>query len=258
MDINSSRHILLVEDEAIIAMSEAQILRRQGFEVSIVHDGERAIEAVDAGGIDLVLIDIDLGRNRMDGTEAAQAILENHDLPVVFLSSHTEPEVVKKTEGITSYGYIVKHAGETVMIASVKMAFRLFEANQQVKQQEHALLESRERLRITLDSIGDAVIATDIGGRVTRMNRVAEALVGWTHEEAAGKPLSEVFTKVDAEERKPVADPVAEVIASGRKLEPGNHTLLVSRNGEEYQISDSAAPIQSEDGTPETPRWWER
>src|SRR6056297_38241 len=82
--------------------------------------------------ISLILMDIDLRRG-MDGTKTTQKILEHHDLPIVFLSSHTEAEVVEKTEGISSYGYIVKNSGETVLLASIKMAFRLFEAKMRKK-----------------------------------------------------------------------------------------------------------------------------
>ncbi|MFW6380804.1 MAG: response regulator [Spirochaetota bacterium] len=127
-----SRKILLVEDEAIIALSEAQMLERHGYAVVIVHSGQAAVEAMDTQPeISLVLMDIDLGRG-MDGTEAAESILERHDLPIVFLSSHTESEVVEKTEGITSYGYIVKNSGETVLLASIRMAFRLYEAHRRL------------------------------------------------------------------------------------------------------------------------------
>ena len=83
--------------------------------------------------IDLILMDINLG-NGMDGTDAAAIILKDHDLPVVFLSSHMEPEVVAKTEKITSYGYVVKNSSITVLDASIKMAFKLFEAK--IKEKE--------------------------------------------------------------------------------------------------------------------------
>jgi PAS domain S-box-containing protein len=92
--------------------------------------GEDAVEIVETTpGIDLILMDINLGSG-IDGTEAAEIILRKHDLPLIFLSSHTEREVVEKTEEITSYGYIVKTSGETVLIASIKMAFRLRESHQ--------------------------------------------------------------------------------------------------------------------------------
>jgi two-component sensor histidine kinase/CheY-like chemotaxis protein len=136
--------ILLVEDEAIIAMVEKQILEGQGYRVRTVESGEAALDAVEAHpDINLVLMDINLG-NGIDGTEAARRILARRELPLVFLSSHTEAEIVEKTEGITSYGYIVKNSGKTVLIASIKMAFRLFEARNALRQREmhyHSLFE---------------------------------------------------------------------------------------------------------------------
>ncbi|MBN2051756.1 MAG: response regulator, partial [Spirochaetales bacterium] len=129
-----SRTILLVEDEAVIAMAEALQLRNRGYTVHHAYSGEEAVKTVDENpDIDLILMDIDLGKNRMDGTVAAEGILNRHEKPVVFLSSHTEPEIVAKTEKITSYGYIVKNTGFTVLDASIKMALKLFEANQDVK-----------------------------------------------------------------------------------------------------------------------------
>ena len=102
----AAKVILLVDDELLIAMTEAQQLRMEGYEVEIVSSGEKAVARVNqlAKPVDLVLMDIDLGPG-MDGTQAAQAILKNADIPILFLSSHTEPAVVAKTESITSYGY---------------------------------------------------------------------------------------------------------------------------------------------------------
>lgn len=95
--------ILLVEDEAIIAMYEAAALRKNGYKIVTAQNAEKAIESVQHHHIDLILIDIDLGKGKMDGTETAEIIQKEHDIPIVFLSSHTEPEIVEKTEGITSY-----------------------------------------------------------------------------------------------------------------------------------------------------------
>jgi DNA-binding response OmpR family regulator len=136
---NELKTILLVEDEALIAINEASILEKNGYQVKTVYDAEAAINAADEIDIDLILMDIDLGEGEMDGTEAAEAILKRHDVPIVFLSSHTEPEIVEKTEGITSYGYIVKNSGETVLLASIKMAFRLFETKTKEKEKEQFL-----------------------------------------------------------------------------------------------------------------------
>ena len=136
--------ILLVEDEALIAMNEADVLEKNGYEVITAYNGEKAIESVKQNDIDLILMDIDLGKGKMDGTETAEIILREHDIPVVFLSSHTEPEVVEKTEKITSYGYIVKNSGDTVLLASLKMAFRLFEANLRIKKHEEELIKEKK------------------------------------------------------------------------------------------------------------------
>jgi len=124
---SEEKRILLVEDEALIAMTEKMQLEKYGYAAGSVATGEKAIEAVrTSSDIDLILMDINLGEG-IDGTEAAQIILKDHDVPIVFLSSHTEPETVEKTEKISSYGYVVKNSSITVLDASIKMAFRLFE-----------------------------------------------------------------------------------------------------------------------------------
>ncbi len=116
------------------------------------------------------------------------------------------------------------------------------------KQAEEALRISEENLSITLHSIGDGVISTDKNGMVVRMNPVAEELSGWQLVEAAGKPLSEVFHIINAETREVVSDPVKKVLENGEIVGLANHTVLISKNGTEYQISDSAAPIKNKEG----------
>ncbi len=116
------------------------------------------------------------------------------------------------------------------------------------KQAEIALLRSEESLSTTLHSIGDGVISTDKNGLVIQMNMVAERLCGWQLAEAAGKPLADVFNIINAETRLLVADPVKKVLENGEIVGLANHTILVSKNGTEYQISDSAAPIKNKAG----------
>ena len=108
--------------------------------------------------------------------------------------------------------------------------------------------ESEENLAITLNSIGDAVIATDRHGRVTRMNPTAQRLTGWALDAAHGRPLPEVFRIVNADSRAAVADPVQQVFASGEVVGLANHTALIARDGQEHQIADSAAPIRNAAG----------
>ena len=108
-----------------------------------------------------------------------------------------------------------------------------------------ALQKSEEDLAITLRSIGDGVISTDSGGRVTQMNPTAERLTGWASADALGHPLSEVFRIIHADTRESVANPVQLVIERGQIVGLANHTVLLARNGSEYQIADSAAPIRN-------------
>jgi PAS domain S-box-containing protein len=111
------------------------------------------------------------------------------------------------------------------------------------KRAAEELAAQKEWLQVTLQSIGDAVIATDREGRVMFLNHVAEKLTGFAAKEAEGAPIGDVFRVVNEETRKPVGDLPARIIQSGHAVGLGNHTVLISRDGAEYPIADSAAPI---------------
>ena len=107
---------------------------------------------------------------------------------------------------------------------------------------------SSENLLVTLNSIGDAVIATDINGCVNYLNLVAENLTGWTLEDALNKPFADVFDFVNAQTKEPVPDPVKQVLENGQVVGMANHTQLIARDGAEYHIADSASPIKDSNG----------
>lgn len=113
---------------------------------------------------------------------------------------------------------------------------------------EEVVREQREWLRVTLSSIGDAVIATDAGGRVTFINPVAAQLTGWSEEEATGQTIEHVFRIINEQTRKPAEDVVGRVLRDGRVVALANHTALLSRDGWEIPIEDSAAPILDKAG----------
>lgn len=122
--------ILIVEDQAIIAMGEKIALENCGYEVRTANTGDIAIEmAKDRSSIDLILMDIDLGKG-IDGLETAIRIMRNRDIPIVFLSNCTEMTIIEKMRRIPSYGYIGKNSGIMILDASIKMAFKLFEARE--------------------------------------------------------------------------------------------------------------------------------
>jgi PAS domain S-box-containing protein len=116
------------------------------------------------------------------------------------------------------------------------------------RQAEEALAREEAELRATLYGIGDAVISTDIEGRVARMNPQAEQLTGWTEVDAVGRLLDEVFHIVNEETHQKVESPVTHVLREGDVVGLANHTLLVSKDGREIPIADSGAPIQNEKG----------
>jgi len=110
------------------------------------------------------------------------------------------------------------------------------------------LLSREEKLSVTLNSIGDAVLATDAQRRITRLNPIAENLTGWTLAEAMGRPVEEVFRIINEETRAPALIPVDDVLATGEIHGLANHTILISRDGTERPITDSAAPIRDHSG----------
>ncbi len=135
-----------MEDESIIAIDTARRISERGYRVHTVSNGEKAISFVnEKAAVDLVLMDIDLGKG-IDGTEAAERILEKHDIPIVFLSSHSEQKMVEKVRNITRYGYVLKSAGDFVLFSSIEMAFELFEAHTRARKNEEMLRQMSENI----------------------------------------------------------------------------------------------------------------
>ncbi len=116
------------------------------------------------------------------------------------------------------------------------------------KEAEAALAREKERLAVTLDSIGDGVITTDTEGRVVMLNPIAENLTGWRSDEACGKPLDEVFVIINEHTRQICDNPVTKVLESKQIVGLANHTALIARDGTERSIADSGAPIITPDG----------
>ena len=145
--------LLLVEDEALIALSESRLLEKHGYQVVTAKSGEEAIAVCTTNPeIALILMDIDLGRG-MDGTVAARHILELRELPIVFLTSHAEREYVERVKQITNYGYVLKTSGEFVLIESINMAFSLFEANRNLKREIEERRHSEDELKRNEESL---------------------------------------------------------------------------------------------------------
>ena len=179
--------LLLVEDEIILAMSKQKDLKTYGYIVLITNTGEKAVNLCkENSNIDLILMDIDLGKG-IDGTKAAELILKEKDIPVVFLSSHTEPEIVEKTENITSYGYVVKSASITVLNTSIKMAFKLFEAHKKIDDSEKRYRELYENSPLGYQSLSNE-------GNFVEVNPALCKLLGYKKEELLNEWFGKILT----------------------------------------------------------------
>lgn len=197
----AAERVLLVEDQTIIALATSARLSQEGYDVEIAGSGEQALELV-AGAerrgapFRLVLMDVDLG-DGIDGVETSRRILAKHELPIVFLTSHSEPEYVDRVREVTRYGYVLKSSGDLILRLSVEMAIDLFEANTLARAQE-------AELEVIFDRAPLMMIVVDAQGCVTNANRRAR--------EAARLPASgRVQTSFAAAVRcvRAAADPCA-------------------------------------------------
>jgi two-component sensor histidine kinase/CheY-like chemotaxis protein len=158
----SFKTLLLVEDEAIIGMSEAAMLREAGYAVVHVLSGEAAIDSIQNPSchIDLVLMDVDLGPG-IDGIEAARRILRLVSLPIVFLSAHGEAESIEKSESVVNYGYIPKSSGRFVLLAAIRRAFKLHAAGLEQRHANLELADTEAHYHVLFNDLSNAVAEED-------------------------------------------------------------------------------------------------
>lgn len=169
------KKLMLVEDEAIIALNEKLMLQKNGYNVEVCNTGEEAIEYIKDNDVDLILMDINLGGG-LTGPQAARKILKVKNVPIVFLSSHTEKEIVDKVKNITNYGYVVKNSGEFVLIESIEMAFSLHKAHKEAK-------GSELKYEQLFNDAPVGIFRTTSNGKVIRVNKKFADLVEYPNAE---------------------------------------------------------------------------
>lgn len=237
-----SPKILIVEDELIISRNLANIVERQGYAVvGLAANGPAAIQQALQHRPDLILMDIVL-EGEMSGIEAVRHIRRHLDVPVVYITSHIEDQILADIKTTGLFGYVLKPIDQR----EIRVAIEMMLHQQRLEQEIRA---SRQWLATTLNSIGDGVIATDQQGCVQFMNPVAETLTGWPQNEASGLPLTEVFSIIDELTGQPVDSPVEKVLRTGQTVALSNHTILIARNGHPVPLDDAAAPIKDKTGT---------
>jgi PAS domain S-box-containing protein len=233
--------ILIVEDEAVVAHDLGASLTELGYSVlGDAASGEEAIQQAARLSPDLVLMDIRLA-GKIDGIEATAAIRKQRDIPVIYLTAHSDDETLRRATETAPFGYLVKPFRAADLRCAIEIALH--------KHAIEARLHEREQwLATTLQSIGDAVVATDAQQKVTLLNPVAEALIGWKRDDAVGRHLDEILELVTEGGRVPVESPVGRALRERAATTLDDRTVVVARTGATIPIDDSAAPIVDDSG----------
>ncbi len=183
------------------------------------------------------------GKRFMDSLTATVATMQKEEQRLMALRT-------EQNDGVVRQSAMVAILAGLLSVGIVVLLYRFVRRSERLQEQSaETIAAQREQLQITLTSIGDGVIATDAQGNVTYLNAVAQELTGWTTETAAGKPLTEIFSIVNESTRLPVENPALRALREGRIVGLANHTILLSRDGAERPIDDSAAPIRAKDGS---------
>ncbi len=231
--------ILVVEDESLVALDLEMRLQRLGYEVcSRVDNADDAVSEALALRPDLVLMDIHL-LGAADGIDAAALIRAASDLPVVFLTAHSDDSTLTRAGVTEPFGYVLKPFQERELRATIEMAFYRKKAEDRQRQMERWLAT-------TLGSIGDGVIATDLEGRINYLNPIAEFLTGCPRALAIGIPLGEVFNICKDHEPARIDEIARQAMTSGAVIHLAEGHSLQRRDGKQIPIDDSIAPIRDQ------------
>ncbi len=227
MDIHD-KMILLVDDETIVALTQKNTLEKCGYAVTIVNSGEEALELIDGSAkFDLILLDIDLG-DGLNGIQTAEKILSSHDIPIMFLSSHTDPHTIQNSATIPSYGFLIKEMPISVFDTSIKMAFKLFDANRKTK-------ELKDKLQSTLDALPDILFELDAEGIYYDIHSSRANLLYRPAESRIGKCI---YDCIPFETAAVIMDSVREAEKFGRSTGK-EYTLAVPAGLRQFEISTS-------------------
>jgi len=233
--------ILVVEDESIVAEDLRDSLIGLGYAVpSVESTGETAIKKAGEIHPDLVLMDIML-HGKMDGIEAAKNIRDRFDIPVVYLTSYSDEQILERAKITEPYCYIIKPFKERELHINIEIA--IYKHNMEKK-----LRESQQWLASTINSLGEAVISTDKDGLIKTMNPFAEAMTGWKSGDAFGKPILSVFNVVSEKPDGIVENPVTKVTREGLFYGLAENTVLVAREGTRIPIDIIGSLIKDDLG----------
>jgi diguanylate cyclase (GGDEF)-like protein/PAS domain S-box-containing protein len=242
-----SRNILLILADAAEAKAVGRSLTdlRDGpFEVDWVNGCGDAIRRLgDPLGAEIAAVVVDLFLGDSQGIDTFDKLLRaSPHIPILVLSHLRDESVARLAVQRGAQDYLLQERLDDYSLSKAlnNMLERCAYAE--------ALFLEKERAQVTLNSIGDAVISTDISGNVTYLNVVAECMTGWSRQEASGRRLQEVLRIIDGESREPALDPLAMAILHNKTVALSSNCVLIRRDGYESAIEDTAAPIRDRRG----------
>ena len=240
------------------ALASRDLLAEAGVRSSICATiADLCLEAARGAGAALVTAEAILGDVEGRLAKLLECQPNWSDLPLIVLTppGADSARLLRALEAVGSMTLMKRPVQVSSLVSAIRTSLRDRRRQYAVRdllldrdRAAEALREERERYRVTLSSIGDAVVATDTEGRVTFLNPVAESLTGWTTPEAASRPLTDVFNIVNESTWRKVENPALKALVSGTIVGLANHTVLISRDGTERPIDDSAAPIRDQNG----------
>ncbi|MBD2410093.1 hybrid sensor histidine kinase/response regulator [Nostoc calcicola FACHB-389] len=233
-NVKETVRVLIVEDEYILAINLQESLESLGYIVSDIADSaEGAIARATKLRPNLILMDIRL-RGGMDGIQAAEQIWHNLQIPVIYLTGHSDKSTVERATLTSPFGYILKPIREQELYVAIQTALNRY---------------NREQfLSSVLRGMGDGVIVVDTELRVKYINQVAEALTGWRWDEAKDKMLTEVIKLIDEQTQINLENPIIAALQQQNIIYLRSRVLLVAKDGTIIPVADSATPLRDNNG----------
>jgi len=232
--------ILVVEDDPAVSDIIARYLKRSGYDVAACPaSAEEAFVQAERARPDLALMDISLG-GAMDGVQAAERLNSRFDIPVVFLTGLADDATIERCRAAGGFGYVLKPFRPEDLKASIDLALS--------KHQVESKLRRIERwFTAAIKSIGDAVVTIDDRSAVTFLNPVAEALTGWKLDDAAGRPVKQIF-RIRSEGDHPETAPLEIHGADSEFMPRTQQAVLIAADAAEIPIEFSSAPVRNDEG----------
>ena len=244
MNKRSIKVLLLVEDNPADVrllremFREQNSLRTELTQVETMRDAEKHLAE---SAVDIILLDLGLPDTQgLESIRRARAVAPH--VPLVVLTSLDDETMAAQALQAGVQDYLIK--GQI----DARGLLRALRYAVERKSMQEELFQETERAQVTLNSIGDAVICTDISGNITFLNLVAVRMTGWAQAEAAGRPMAEVFRVLDANSRKTIPNPMEMAVRQNRTVHLPSNCILILRDGSEIPIEDSVAPIHDREG----------